>query len=140
MVMVVATRIGATFGIERRLDGVRVAAQPVHHVRDHVVGADADAVAEQLHRQMPVAEVPGDADQLRRAVGMDFEQRFGLGYYTDDTATFKRQAIAIAQPNGLWKVEQQFDAAFRGKHYAAAMAAVEIENHAIELGLRRPIA
>ena len=62
-----AARIGAGFRVERRLRSrVTLAAQPADHVGDHVVGADEDRARDELDGQMAVAEVPGDADQLRR--------------------------------------------------------------------------
>src|SRR5208282_6290778 len=55
--------VRSVFRIERRLDRLRMAAQPMHHVGDHMVGPDPDAVAEKLDGQMPVAEMPCDAQQ-----------------------------------------------------------------------------
>src|SRR5438876_8030501 len=58
--------IGATFGIERRLDLDDARSQSLHHRLDDVIAADAQAFTDDLRRQMPVAEVPGDSDQMMR--------------------------------------------------------------------------
>ena len=73
-----AARIGAGLRIERGFDRIDMAAKSLDHRLDDVVGSDADAVAEQLHRQMAVAEVPGNADEFSFVVGVNFQQRFGL--------------------------------------------------------------
>ena len=129
--MVPTTRIRAALRIERRLHRVRMPAQAVYHVRDHVVGADPDAVAQQLHGQVAVAQVPGDAHQLRRGVGVDFQQRFGLGDHADDAAIVQAQPVAVPQAYSLWQVEQEFVARLGGQYDAAAVAAVEIDEYGV---------
>ena len=57
-------RIGAAFGIERRLDLDHARAQPLHHRLDDVVAPDAQALRHDLGRQMAVAEMPGDPHQM----------------------------------------------------------------------------
>jgi hypothetical protein len=59
----------------------------------------------QLHRQMPVAEVPGDAHQLVVRVRMDFRQRLGPRLDAHHAVLIEQQAIAVPQPDGLCKVE-----------------------------------
>ena len=48
--MVVAAGIRAGFGIERGLDRVDVSADVPHHFGDHRIGADAQALLQELHR------------------------------------------------------------------------------------------
>src|ERR1700740_3409730 len=69
--------IGAAFGIERRLDLDNARAQALHHRFDHVIPADAQALRHDLGRQMTVAEMPGDPDQMMRVASLDFDQRLG---------------------------------------------------------------
>ena len=130
MVMV-ATGIGPAFWVERRLDGVRVPAELVHHVGDHVVGADADAVVQQLHRQVAVAEMPGDAHQLSRAVSVDFEQRFGFRDDADDAAVVELQAVAVAETDGLGEVEEDVFAGLGGEGDPAPVTAVEVDEDGV---------
>ena len=65
--------IGAAFGIERRLDLDHPRAQPAHHRLDYMISPDAQALGHDLGRQMAVAEMPGDADQMLRIVAADFQ-------------------------------------------------------------------
>src|SRR5262245_64919835 len=51
-------RVGAAFGIERRLDLDHARAQPLHHLLYHVIPPDAQTLAHDLRRQMAVAEMP----------------------------------------------------------------------------------
>ncbi len=89
-----------------------VPAQTLDHFFDDMVGADADAVTQQLHGQMPVAEMPGDADQFAVFVRVDLHQLFRLGADSHDPG-FDHQPVAVAQANGLRQVDQQFRAQLR---------------------------
>ena len=73
---------------------------------------------------MAVAEMPGDADKLGVAMGVDFCQWFCLGNYFDNAA-FNHEAVAITEAHGLWQVEQQA-VPCRGIEPDAAEAAIEI--------------
>ena len=134
MVMPPSTgRISPRFGIEWRLDIVDMPAQPLDHVRDDMVGADAYPVAEQLDRQVPVAEVPGDTDEFAFVVGMNFEQRFRFRGYADD-AGFGRKSVAVAKTHGLRKVEKDVRAGLGPQSDPAAMATIKIDQHRIDGG------
>ena len=69
--------IGAAFGIERRLDLDHARAEPLHHRLDDMIAPDAQAFRHDLGRQMAVAEMPGDPDQMMRVGAPDLEQRLG---------------------------------------------------------------
>ena len=64
--------IGAAFGIERRFDLDEARAQPSDHCLDHMIAADAQSSGRDLGRQMPIAEMPGEADQMLRIMSPDF--------------------------------------------------------------------
>ena len=55
--------VSAAFGIKRGFDRTQPSAQAGHHLGQHVIGADTQPVADNLQRQMPVAEMPGNAQQ-----------------------------------------------------------------------------
>ena len=67
--------IGADLRVERRIEPGDTAAQPLDHRRDHMIGAQAQPVLYHLQRQMAVAEMPGDAEQIDRAVRSDLDDR-----------------------------------------------------------------
>ncbi len=58
MMGMAALQIGAAFRIEGRLDGPQLAAQTFDHRLDHMVPANAQPAIGDLHREMPVAEMP----------------------------------------------------------------------------------
>jgi hypothetical protein len=69
---VAVTGIGAAFWIERRFDLDQARTQPLHHCFDHVVAPDAQAASGDLCRQVTIAEMPGDTNQMLRIAAADF--------------------------------------------------------------------
>ena len=94
--MRVTAGIGAAFGIERRLDLDDARAEPRHHRLDNVIAPDPEALWHDLRRQMPVAEMPGDPDQMQRIGTPDLDQRLGCRNHLDQPAIFQHQRIAAA--------------------------------------------
>jgi hypothetical protein len=131
VVMTGARGVGSGFGVEWRVDRFDMTAEAFDHVPDHVVGTDPDSIAKQLHRQMTIAEMPGDANQFAVVVTVNFQQRLGPRADLDDPAFFKSEPIAIAQPHRLRKVDQQLLTRLRRQNDTAAMAAIEIDQHLI---------
>jgi hypothetical protein len=72
-VRVAAAGIGAAFGIERRLDLDYPGAKAFHHRLDDVIAPDPQAFRHDLRRQMAVAEMPGDPNQVLRVLPANFE-------------------------------------------------------------------
>jgi hypothetical protein len=128
--------IGAAFGIEWRLDLDDACAEPLHHRLDHVVPADAQAFRHDLGRQMAVAEMPGDTDQMQRIGAADFDQRLGSGDHLDQAAVFQHQRVAAAQRDGVFQVEQEFKPARARHRHPPPVPIVEIEHHGIGGGFR----
>jgi hypothetical protein len=131
--MVMAAFIGAGLGIERCLERRDRGAEAADHVRDHVVGADEDAAGEKLNREVAVAEVPGDTHERVGARGADIEQVFGPGNDADDAAPLEAKAIALAEAMGRREVDEEIGPGFGCENETTAMAAVEIDPHAIHL-------
>src|SRR5262245_45974878 len=123
--------VGAALGIKGRLDLDHPRAKPLHHCLDDVIPADAQAFRQYLRRQMPVAEVPGDPDQMMRIVATDFQQWLGGRDHLDEAAVLQNQRIAAAQYDGVFQVEQEFETARAGHRHAAAMPVVEVEHDGI---------
>jgi hypothetical protein len=74
-VRMAAAGIGAAFGIERRFDLDHAGAEPFDHRLDDVIAPDTQALGRDLRRQMTVAEMPGDPNQMVRVGTPDFGQR-----------------------------------------------------------------
>ena len=63
-VAVMMVLVGAVLRIERRFDWRKPRAEPAQHVLDHMIAADAQPVADDLHVDVAVADVPGEPRQL----------------------------------------------------------------------------
>ena len=131
-----ARRIGAAFGIERRLDLDDPRAEPLHHRLDDVIAADAQALRHDLRRQMAVAEMPGDPDQMQGIGAADFEQRLRDRHHLDQPSIFQHQRIAAAQRDGVFEIEQEFQPAGARHRHPTPVPVVEIEHDGIGRGLR----
>ncbi len=129
--MGVTARIGAALGIERRLDLDDARAQPLHHRLDDVIAADAQAFRHDLGRQMAIAEMPGDPDQMQRIDAADFEQRLRGGHHLDQPAVFEDQRIAAAQRDRVLEIEQEFQPARARHRHPPPVPVVEIEHDGI---------
>ena len=123
--------IGAAFGIERRLDLDDAGAESLHHRLDDVVAADAQALRHDLRRQMAVAEMPGDADQMQRIGAADLDQRLGRGDHLDQPAVLQHQRVAAAQRDGVFQIEQEFQPARARHRHPPPVPVVEIEHDGI---------
>ena len=134
--MRMARRIGAAFGIERRLDLDDPRAQPLHHRLDDVIAADAQALRHDLRRQMAVAEMPGDPDQMQGIGAADFEQRLRGRHHLDQPSVFQDQRITAAQRDRVLQIEQEFESARARHRHTPPVAVVEIEHDGIGRGVR----
>ena len=99
--------IGAAFGIEWRLDLDQARAEPFDQRLDHVIAANAQGRGRDLGRQMAIAKMPGQADQVVRVRSLDLDQGFGCGHHLDQPAVFQHQRIAAAQHDGAFQIEQE---------------------------------
>jgi phosphoglycolate phosphatase len=136
LVVAVAMHVGARFRIEGRGDVRHGRTEVINHVLDDGVSANAQAVAEKLGRQVPVAEVPGDAQQFGGCGRGDLGQRLRGGVDGDDAAILENQSVAVLQRHGLSEIEQEFEAAGGGHGHAAAVALVVVQHDAVGLRLR----
>src|SRR5215472_9756268 len=93
IVVVHARSIGTLLGRERRLDLPRGGAEAAQHLGDDMVSADEDALRLDLCRQMAIAEMPGEAQQMMRAAAADLEQRLGRRFNRDPAAIGKGESV-----------------------------------------------
>ena len=132
LMVVMTAGIGAGFGIEWSLDRIDMAAKALDHLRYYVIGSNTDAIAQQLHRQMPITQMPSYADEFVGPMGMDFHQLLGLRADPDD-AGLHQQPIAVTQPYCLRQVDQYFGSGLRGQNDTASEAVIVVDQHAIDL-------
>ncbi len=131
-------RIGPALGVEGGFNGAHLPAKALHHRLDHVVAADAQLLPDNLNRQMPVAEMPGEAQQMLRAFGTDLGERLARAHHLHDVPVFELQGVAGAQGHGLMQIEQEIQPAHTFHGEAATMAIIKIEHHGIG-GVTMPI-
>jgi hypothetical protein len=129
MVMMMPRRplIRSRLRIEGCLDRLDMTAESFDHLLDHMVGADTDPIAEQLDGKVAVAQMPCDPHKLALVMRVDFQQWLGPRAHADDPTAIQRQAIAVAQTDGLWEVEQNLVPRLSHQDDTAAVAAVEVD-------------
>src|SRR3954451_23383400 len=101
MLMPLVPLVRARLRIEWRFYGVDVATEAFDHVGNDVIRTNANAISQELHRQMPVAEMPGDADQGPVCMCVDLQQWLGAGADPDHAAVVQCQAVTVVQPDCL---------------------------------------
>src|SRR5215831_12868200 len=124
--------IGTLLRIERRLDRGDLRAKPAQHLLQHVIAADAQLVADDLHVGVAVADVPSEARQLMRAHGSDLNQQLRLPGNPHDRTVLEHEAIAILECRRVREIEQERGAALAGQRDTAAMALVGIEHDTVD--------
>jgi hypothetical protein len=130
-VRVAAVGIGAPFGIEWRLDLDHARAQSLHHRLDDMVAPDTQAARRDLRRQMAVAEMPGDPNQMLRIGAANLGQRLRRRDDLDQPVIVEHQRIAAAQHGGIFQIQQEFKPARACHRHPPPMAIVEIEHDGI---------
>ena len=131
-----AAGIGAAFRIERRFDLGHACAQPFDHRFDDVIPPDAQTLRDNLSRQMTVAEMPGEANQMVRIDAPDLNQRLRRSDDLDQPAIVKHQRVAAAQHGCVFEIEQEHKATRARHRHPPPMTIVEIEYDGIDRRLR----
>jgi hypothetical protein len=80
---------------------------------------------------MPIAEMPGDPDQMQRIGAADFDQRLGRGDHFDQPAVLEHERVAAAQRHRVFEIEQEFQPARARHRHPTPMPVVEIEHDGI---------
>jgi hypothetical protein len=130
-VRMTAAGIGAAFGIERRLDLDHARPQPLHHRLDDVIASDPQALGHDLGRQMAVAEMPGEANQMVRIRAPDLDQRLRRRHDLDQTSIVEHQRVAAAQRDRVFQIEQKRQAPRAGHRHPPPVTVVEVEHDGI---------
>src|SRR6266404_4681781 len=108
LMMMRGTRcVGAEFRIEGRLAASDLTAEHRHHLGNHVILANAQTLACDLQWQMPVAKVPGDAQQARPISGRDLDDRLGRCTHLDIPSTVEFEPVAVGEVLGAWQIEEK---------------------------------
>ena len=130
----IAGRIGARFRIERSLDDTHWRSKFAQQRLQGGIRPQADAIRQDLHRHVAVAERPRDASKLRGVVHPCFDQRLRLGDDLDQITGFEHQRIAAAQDRGLNKFDREPGSLDTGKRATAAPPALLVEDNGVDAG------
>ncbi len=131
-----ARLVGTALGIKGRIDLDHPRTKPARQVRNHVIAPDAQRLRHDLGREMPVAEMPGDPDQVMRIPPLEFEQRLGCRNHLDQPTIFQDQRVTTPQRNGMLEVEQEIEPAGAGHGHPSTVPVVEIEDDRVHRRLR----
>jgi hypothetical protein len=129
--MPVPVRVSPALGVERRPPALDPRAQALDHGHDDVVVADAQPVGQDLHRQVPVAQVPGDPDHGFGALARDVGDRLGRGVNRHGPPVVEEQAVAVVQGPGLGQLEQEGEPTVAGEREAPPVPVVEVQRDLI---------
>ena len=97
-----------------------------------MIAANAEPIANDLHVDMPVADMPGEPRQFVTVSGGDLDQRLRPADNAHDGAVIEHETITVTQRGGLRQVEQEGRAALAGQNDAAAMALMRIKRNLID--------
>jgi hypothetical protein len=138
IVMVMGMRlmlVGPAFRLEWALDLHHLGAQPLEHVGDHVILADAQPFRPDLGLQVPVAEMPGKPHLMQGIAPLHLEQGLGLGHDLDKAAILQLIGIAMRQSGRLGQVDQNLQPADGADDATPAPAILEGQHDTVDDGL-----
>ena len=131
----VSVAIGAALRIEARLDCRHFRPETFEHVGDHAVLANENPILMQFGRQVPIADLPSQSDEMASVAPAHFEKRFGPRLHFHMASIGQKDGVAITNQNRLGQIEKKGDAPVRDHRHAAAVASLLVKGDPI-IGLR----
>jgi hypothetical protein len=135
-VRMAAPGIGSAFRIKRRFDLDYAGAEPFDHRFDDVIAPDTQALRRDLRRQMTVAEMPGDPNQMVRVGTPYLGQWLRRRHHLDQPVIVEHQRVATSQHCRVFQVEQKLKPAGARHRHPPPVTIVETENDSIGRRLR----
>src|ERR1700722_15331057 len=89
--------VGAAFGIEWRFDLDDARTEPAQHLFQHMIAANAQRFRQNLCRHMAIAEVPGDAHEMRWIVAAYLKEQFRCSNDFHQPSIVEDQGVAISE-------------------------------------------
>jgi hypothetical protein len=115
MAVLLGHLVGAAFRLERRVDYGDLRAEALQQRLDRRIAGKPQPALQNLNRNVPVAEMPGEPRERGKIRHARFQQRFGLGDDLDKLAAFQHERIIGAQPSRFGQID--FNAgAFDAEH------------------------
>jgi len=131
-VVIMMLLIGAMLRIEWCLDRRKPRPETAQHLLDHVIAADAQPIADDLHVDVTVADMPSEPRHVVRARCGDLDQRLRPADDAHDGAVVEHERVAVTQGGRLRQIEQERGAALGGKDDTAAVAVIGVERDLID--------
>jgi hypothetical protein len=138
--MTVCLGVRALLRIKRRVEGSEQSAEPPQHVLDHMIAANTQPVADDLHLDVPVADVPGEPRQRMAVRGDDFDQRLRAADDPHNAAIVEHKTVAVAQSDDLGQIEQKGRAALACQNDPATLPLMRVEQNLIDRAAAVPVA
>jgi len=104
-----------------------------------MIGPQPQYAVRNLQRQVAIADMPGDAQQIGRAVGGDLDHRLGGGAHPDIAAVVELQPVAVGKVLRSRQVEQKRRPAIGDQPDAATMPVEISQGDAVDRRLVRPV-
>jgi hypothetical protein len=102
------------------------------HLFKYMIAADAHLIAENLQARVAIAQVPGQAEEIKRVCTFDLGEPFKTAAHAHDRPILEHETVAVAQHSRVCQIKQKADATLRGQHKTPTMPIVGAENHAID--------
>lgn len=116
--------VGAACRLERLVDLEDDGAEALQHGADDMIAQDDDAIFLDLGRKMPVAQMPGELDQMRAVASANLEELLVGGEDLDQFAVVAHQEVAIGEKHRILEIEHDHFAIFQMQQLAAQMAQI----------------
>ncbi|QTK80706.1 hypothetical protein AT6N2_C3222 [Agrobacterium tumefaciens] len=116
--------ISAACRLERLFHLAHCGAQAFQHGANDMVTQDENALLLDLRRKMPVAQMPGELDQVKAVLRLDLEQLFIRGANLDQIAVFDDQQVAMGKQYGFLQVQHHHLVILQMQKLAAQMPLV----------------
>lgn len=128
--------IGAVFRKKRLGDRYDSGALPFQHCSEDAIALEQEAVRFKLRRGMAIADMPGEAHQMRGIGSPDFVEGLHSGNHFSEASVIELQQLLMVERPCLRQVKQNFIAISQTQHLAPQPPFVACKNERVEGGLR----
>ena len=97
------------------------------HVLDDMVASDQNAALFNLRFQMPVAQMPGQSQQMMCVLPAYFQQFLSFCEHLYHPAVLELQAVAMAKLDCVRQIKQEFQAGVTAQDNSSAMALILVQ-------------
>ena len=131
-----AVVVGGALGLEGAGDRPRGTALAADQFRNGGLGRYVERIGPDLGRDVIAAELPGEAQETGRVLGLHLQQLLDSGLHGDEATVFEAQGVAVLKAAVLLKGEGDSDAALGDKVGFRRLACCMIEGHGIDHRIR----